>query len=112
MIFLFSYYPRAQHQKLREIHVQCYQSAHQFAQSVAVFGFTFLCVQFYVFGYFTWYNEAGWDIMEPITWFTGVVEMVIGGFFYYLYRGSEYRYDFIHSLFAKSSFFCSISYSF
>jgi hypothetical protein len=31
--------------------------------------------------------------MEPITWFTGVVEMIVLAFAYYLFRGSEYAYD-------------------
>jgi len=30
--------------------------------------------------------------MEPITWFTGVVEFVIGGYAYYLFKGSEFSH--------------------
>lgn len=74
------------------IYMESRDKGEALAQRIAVTGFALLLVQAAVFGHFTWWDEAGWDIMEPITWFTGVVEFVIGGMAYYLYRGSEYSH--------------------
>jgi len=76
---------------LQLIHNECYERAEKFSHRVLIVGFAGLVFQFYLFGRFTWW-DSDWDVMEPITWFTGVVEMVIGGFGYYIYRGSEYSH--------------------
>jgi hypothetical protein len=91
-ITLFAHSFRKDLEAQSAVYLQCLGKGEAMAQRMATTGFALLLVQAAVFGHFTWWDEAGWDIMEPITWFTGVVEFVIGGMAYYLYRGSEYTY--------------------
>jgi len=42
-----------------------------------------------LFARLVWW-DYDWGIMEPVTWFTGVVEMTIGAYMYYLYTCKEY----------------------
>jgi len=50
-----------------------------------------LCAQFIVFARFTWWDSS-WDVMEPVTYFTSVVETVIASYFYYMLTGDEYEH--------------------
>jgi len=50
---------------------------------------TFLIVQSILFARLVWW-DYDWGIMEPVTWFTSVVELTIGGYIYYLITRSEY----------------------
>jgi hypothetical protein len=56
------------------------------AHLIATTGFIFICTQFVLFARLTWW-DSDWDVMEPVTWVTGVVEMVVGGMAYYLFKG-------------------------
>jgi len=49
----------------------------------------FLVVQSILFGRLVWW-DFDWGIMEPVTWFTSVLELTIGGYIYYLITRSEY----------------------
>jgi hypothetical protein len=49
----------------------------------------FLIVQSILFARLVWW-DFDWGIMEPVTWFTSVVELTIGGYIYYLITRSEY----------------------
>jgi len=48
-----------------------------------------LCGQFLLFARFTWWDFS-WDVMEPVTYFTSVVEGAIAGYAYYLFTREEY----------------------
>lgn len=49
----------------------------------------FLYAQFALFARLTWW-ESSWDVMEPVTWITTMVETVIAGYLYYLFTRREY----------------------
>jgi len=49
----------------------------------------FLIIQSILFARLVWW-DYDWGIMEPVTWFTSVMELTIGGYIYYLITRSEY----------------------
>lgn len=49
----------------------------------------FLTFQWLLFARFTWWDFS-WDVIEPVTYFTTTIELVVGGYIYYLLRGREY----------------------
>jgi len=51
--------------------------------------FALLTGQAILFGRLVWW-DFDWGIMEPVTWFTSVCEMTIGGYIYYLVTRREY----------------------
>lgn len=53
--------------------------------------FGLLGAQFLLFARLTWW-ESSWDVMEPVTYFTTVVETIIAGFFWFLFTGKEYAH--------------------
>jgi len=63
--------------------------AHRFGLNTVIFTLAFLIGQFILFGRLTWYDSS-WDVMEPITYFTQVVEVILFGYLYYLYQRSEF----------------------
>jgi hypothetical protein len=72
--------------ELEEVRQMCIDRADRNAHLIAMSGFVFICGQFMVFARLTWW-DSDWDVMEPITWFTQVNEMVIAAFAYYLFKG-------------------------
>lgn len=82
---------RKQKSQLDAIREISFRKADRNAHVIATTGFVFICCQFILYARLTWW-DSDWDVMEPITWFTGVVEMVIGGMAYYLFKGSEFAH--------------------
>jgi len=61
-------------------------------KSVKIFAWSILAVltaQAILFARLVWW-DFDWGIMEPVTWFTSVCEMTIGGYIYYLVTRQEY----------------------
>jgi len=46
--------------------------------------------QIILFGRLTWW-DYDWGVMEPVTYFTSVVETVIAGFIFYILNRKEYE---------------------
>jgi len=65
------------------------RKAESFIQGMAWALFFGLCGQFLLFARFTWWDFS-WDVMEPVTYFTTVVEGAIAGYIYYLLTRKEY----------------------
>jgi len=68
-----------------------YETAERSASRIAygvLFGLSF---QFFLFARFTWW-DYDWDVMEPVTYFTTIVETAIAGYGWYLWTGSEYQH--------------------
>jgi len=76
---------------MAELSQSCLERADTIAHRIATAGFVGLCVQFFVYARLTWW-ESDWDVMEPITYFTTVLETVILGKFWFLWAGSEYAH--------------------
>jgi len=85
-------------QKLREeiepmddLSALCLANADKISHRIATAGFLALAGQFMLYARLTWW-ESDWDVMEPITYFTTVMETVILGMFWFLWQGSEYAH--------------------
>uniref|UniRef100_A0A6B2LFS2 Calcium uniporter protein n=1 Tax=Arcella intermedia TaxID=1963864 RepID=A0A6B2LFS2_9EUKA len=65
--------------------------------------FGFLSLQSLLFARLVWW-DFDWGIMEPVTWFTSVCEMTIGGYIYYLFVRQEYGNTSIAGMVSKRRF--------
>jgi len=74
---------------LEEIKTNLLWLADKRVQAVKWTIFLGLCAQFVLFARFTWW-DYDWGVMEPVTWFTTVVETSFTAYCYYLYTRSEY----------------------
>jgi len=87
-------------QKSNELRLKCIKKSANFSDRVLMCGFIFIMGQIILFGRLTWW-DLDWDVMEPVTWFTGVIEMGVMAMAYYLFKGSEYGHtDFRTALFS------------
>jgi len=74
---------------LTKIRNELLQKADRRSQIFVWTVFFALCGQFLLFARFTWWDFS-WDVMEPVTYFTSVVEGAIAGYAYYLFTREEY----------------------
>ncbi|KAL7284876.1 hypothetical protein ACG7TL_002189 [Trametes sanguinea] len=86
---------------MEEIKKQCDDEAHRGARRMAVGGFGILVIYWGVVARLTFW-DLGWDIMEPITYLSGL-SMVILGYMWFLVRGREVSYSSVlhHSVSAR-----------
>jgi len=76
---------------LQEAAKKHYEKAEKSASRIATGVLMGLGFQFFLFARFTWW-DYDWDVMEPVTYFTTIVETVIAGYGWYLWTGSEYAH--------------------
>lgn len=69
---------------------ECDREAHRSARRLAVSGFGTLVIYWFGVARLTFY-DYGWDIMEPITYLSGL-STVICGYLWFLYKGREVSY--------------------
>eukprot|EP01130_Rhizamoeba_saxonica_P003148 TRINITY_DN1353_c1_g2_i1.p1 TRINITY_DN1353_c1_g2~~TRINITY_DN1353_c1_g2_i1.p1 ORF type:complete len:426 (+),score=65.25 TRINITY_DN1353_c1_g2_i1:33-1310(+) len=62
------------------------------AKAIAISGLAVLFAQFFIFARLTWWDYS-WDVIEPFTYFTTVVETVIAGYVFYLFSRSDYSHS-------------------
>ncbi|KAG8706531.1 hypothetical protein FRC09_002371 [Ceratobasidium sp. 395] len=77
--------------KLEKIKRECDHIAHRSARRLALSGFGLLVVYFGGVARLTFW-DYGWDIMEPVTYLTGLA-WIIGGYMWFLYQGREVSYS-------------------
>ncbi|KAJ2919743.1 hypothetical protein MD484_g634, partial [Candolleomyces efflorescens] len=70
---------------------QCDHEAHRGARRMAVTGFGMLVVYWGGVARLTFW-DYGWDIMEPITYLSGLSTVILG-YLWFLYRGREVSYS-------------------
>ncbi|KIJ27970.1 hypothetical protein M422DRAFT_37504, partial [Sphaerobolus stellatus SS14] len=75
---------------LEKLKLQCDEEAHKGARRMALSGFGGLIVYWVGVARLTFY-DYGWDIMEPITYLSGL-STVICGYLWFLYKGREVSY--------------------
>jgi len=64
--------------------------AHRFVQIISYGILFFLVGQILLFGRLTWW-DYDWGVMEPVTYFTSVVETVLAGYIFYMLNRKEYE---------------------
>jgi len=69
----------------RSLQVRSEKSVKIIAWSV----FVGLCAQWILFARLTWWDYS-WDVIEPVTYFTTVVETILAGYLYFLCKKDEY----------------------
>ncbi|KDN35151.1 hypothetical protein RSAG8_11839, partial [Rhizoctonia solani AG-8 WAC10335] len=77
--------------KLEKVKRDCDHIAHRSARRLALGGFAMLLVYFGVVARLTFW-ELGWDIMEPVTYLSGLT-WIICGYLWFLYQGREVSYS-------------------
>ncbi|CAE7207758.1 unnamed protein product [Rhizoctonia solani] len=77
--------------KMEEVKRDCDHIAHRSARRLALGGFGMLLVYFGVVARLTFW-ELGWDIMEPVTYLSGLT-WIICGYLWFLYQGREVSYS-------------------
>ncbi|KAF9011712.1 hypothetical protein BDQ17DRAFT_1272035 [Cyathus striatus] len=70
---------------------ECEQEAHRGAKRMALGGFGMLVVYWGAVARLTFW-DFGWDVMEPITYLSGLSTVVLG-YLWFLYRGREVSYS-------------------
>jgi len=74
---------------LESLHKSLHDRAEKTVNIVAWSLFIFLCAQWVLFARLTWWDFS-WDVIEPVTYFTTVVETILAGYVYYLAKQQEY----------------------
>ncbi|KAK5662441.1 hypothetical protein OQA88_8352 [Cercophora sp. LCS_1] len=93
-----TYYMRVQLRKmsrkidqLAHIKKECDLIAHRSAHRLAKGGFALLTGWWGVVYYFSFHTNYGWDLMEPITYLTGLAT-IMGGYLWFLYISRDLSY--------------------
>lgn len=76
---------------LASIKRECDDLAHRSAHRLAQGGFAILSVWWAVVYYVTFHTEAGWDLVEPITYLAGLTT-IMGGYLWFLYISRDLSY--------------------
>jgi len=63
----------------------------------------FLCLQFVMFARLTWWDYS-WDVIEPFTYFTNVVQTAIAAYVFYLFKKEEYSNELGRNIYVKRKF--------
>jgi len=64
--------------------------AYRYIQILSYSILVFLVGQILLFGRLTWW-DFDWGVMEPVTYFTSVVETVLAGYIFYMLNRKEYE---------------------
>jgi len=83
----------------RSLQVRSEKSVKIIAWSV----FVGLCAQWILFARLTWW-EYSWDVIEPVTYFTTVVETILAGYLYFLFKKDEYTNTDMKNILARWRF--------
>ncbi|CAE6438484.1 unnamed protein product, partial [Rhizoctonia solani] len=75
--------------KMEKVKRECDHIAHRSARRLALGGFAMLLVYFGGVARLTFW-DLGWDIMEPVTYLSGLT-WIIGGYIWFLYQGKTSR---------------------
>ncbi|TLD32967.1 hypothetical protein PspLS_00020 [Pyricularia sp. CBS 133598] len=77
--------------RLTEIKSECDKLAHRGAHRLAQGGFAMLSGWWGVVYYVTFHTEAGWDLVEPVTYLAGLTT-IMGGYLWFLYISRDLSY--------------------
>ncbi|TLS21429.1 uncharacterized protein PpBr36_10120 [Pyricularia pennisetigena] len=77
--------------RLTDIKSECDKLAHRGAHRLAQGGFAMLSAWWGVVYYVTFHTEAGWDLVEPITYLAGLTT-IMGGYLWFLYISRDLSY--------------------
>ncbi|KAF9045596.1 hypothetical protein BJ165DRAFT_1415525 [Panaeolus papilionaceus] len=75
---------------MEELKLECDREAHRGARKMALGGFGMLVVYWAGVARLTFW-DYGWDIMEPITYLSGLSTVILG-YLWFLYQGREVSY--------------------
>ncbi|KAL2441870.1 hypothetical protein ABEF95_016763 [Exophiala dermatitidis] len=70
---------------------ECDEAAHKAGQRIAMGGCGILIGYWYLVYRLTFETDLGWDVMEPVTYLTGL-SCIIGGYMWFLYHNREVSY--------------------
>jgi len=87
-LFLLEQY-RSELRIMLSHHKHLHERAQRTVKIVSWSIFAFLTGQAILFARLVWW-DFDWGVMEPVTWFTSICEMTIGGYIYYLITKMEY----------------------
>ncbi|KAK3689130.1 hypothetical protein B0T22DRAFT_167139 [Podospora appendiculata] len=76
---------------LSKIKHECDLLAHQGAHRIAKGGFAALASWWGIVYYVTFHTEAGWDLVEPVTYLAGL-STIMGGYLWFLYLNRDLSY--------------------
>ncbi|KAJ3550902.1 hypothetical protein NMY22_g130 [Coprinellus aureogranulatus] len=76
---------------MEDLKLHCDKEAHRGARRMAVTGFGMLVVYWGAVARLTFW-DYGWDIMEPITYLSGLSTVILG-YLWFLYQGREVSYS-------------------
>lgn len=76
---------------LAKIKAECDELAHKSAHRLAQGGFAALAGWWGVVYYVTFQTEAGWDLVEPVTYLVGL-STIMGGYLWFLYISKDLSY--------------------
>ncbi|KIY70227.1 hypothetical protein CYLTODRAFT_392375 [Cylindrobasidium torrendii FP15055 ss-10] len=78
---------------LEKLKRECDHDAHRGARRMAVSGFGMLVVYWGLVARLTfWEPDWGWDVMEPVTYLSGLSTVILG-YLWFLYQGREVSYS-------------------
>lgn len=77
--------------QLASIKAECDELAHRSAHRLAQGGFAALAGWWGVVYYVTFCTEAGWDLVEPVTYLVGL-STIMGGYLWFLYISKDLSY--------------------
>lgn len=76
---------------LARIKAECDELAHKSAHRLAQGGFAALAGWWGVVYYVTFQTDAGWDLVEPVTYLVGL-STIMGGYLWFLYISKDLSY--------------------
>ncbi|CAN8104515.1 unnamed protein product [Discula destructiva] len=77
--------------QLADIKAECDELAHRSAHRLAQGGFAALAGWWGVVYYVTFCTDAGWDLVEPVTYLVGL-STIMGGYLWFLYISKDLSY--------------------
>lgn len=77
--------------EMAQIKHECDLIAHRSAHRLAKGGFALLSGWWFVVYYITFHTEAGWDLVEPVTYLAGLTT-IMGGYLWFLYISRDLSY--------------------
>jgi hypothetical protein len=80
---------RAEIGPLEQLHAGYKQRANSRIRTISYVLLVGLCAQWLLFARLTWWDYS-WDVIEPVTYFTTAVQMILAGYAYYLVYREDY----------------------
>jgi calcium uniporter protein, mitochondrial len=77
--------------KMSKIKLECDNIAHRGAHRLAQGGFAALSGWWGIVYYVTFHTDAGWDLVEPVTYLAGLTT-IMGGYLWFLYISKDLSY--------------------